>query len=631
MEANACDICTVFPHNRDRQYIIPLFQRRYVWNKEGQWLPLWEDILRRAKMHENGGCPQKPLSHFTGAIVVQQQTQNLTNTNTFEIIDGQQRLTTFQLILCAIRDIACNHDNDEAFKKIREDAEACMFNNEGGDGDNKLRLIPTEHDISAFQEVMDGHIPTNKSHNIVRAHLYFKKNLEEKAKDDAVKLRLFFEAVTKGFNLVSIIIDRDDNPEAIFESLNGRREPLRQFDLLKNHLFLRARLNSDDRDKLYKNHWQHFESSEWEEEIGVGKHKKSLSELFLQHFLSYKLANEKVEPLFRTYKKKYLSQKSNITINEELEDIAQHSAIYKDLGINRSATETQKSMELYHVLGITTLRPLFLYLLIEKGLSDSSRERERKHVFDALESYIMRRRLCHPTKGRSYNKFFISMITKLRNTEFTIVQFINLLQEQTTDSLVWPNDDDTKGTVITSIDTHIKRYLLRRVEIFKRSSLTEDIPLPHDMTVEHILPQNWKNKWLLPPPTGKKEVLLKSIISADFLPKNLSDLSENDKKKALKDSNYSESFAIAIERDKLIDNIGNLTLLTRSLNATESDEPFHVKREFMKRYSVSVMNNEIWRKRNWDTKNIKEREKELHKIFCEIWPNADWFLKNIPK
>ncbi len=86
------------------QFRIPLFQRHYVWGFEDQWQPLWEDIEEKSNQRLSQQERDK-FSHFTGAIVIQQKPTNVDEVPKYEIIDGQQRLTTFQIILCALRDI----------------------------------------------------------------------------------------------------------------------------------------------------------------------------------------------------------------------------------------------------------------------------------------------------------------------------------------------------------------------------------------------------------------------------------------------------------------------------------------------------------------------------------------------
>src|SRR5688500_17445784 len=93
---------------RQRRYVVPLFQRPYVWEQEEQWEPLWQDIATRAEAvlerDARGSKSDKIGNHFLGAIVLNQITVYGRHVETVEVIDGQQRLTTLQIMLAAFRD-----------------------------------------------------------------------------------------------------------------------------------------------------------------------------------------------------------------------------------------------------------------------------------------------------------------------------------------------------------------------------------------------------------------------------------------------------------------------------------------------------------------------------------------------
>src|SRR5262249_24761449 len=84
-----------------QRLIVPLFQRPYVWNEENQWEPLWDDVVRVADRLLTR--PQeKHHPHFLGAVVLQQVQRPTGLMQQRTIIDGQQRLTTLQLLLDAL-------------------------------------------------------------------------------------------------------------------------------------------------------------------------------------------------------------------------------------------------------------------------------------------------------------------------------------------------------------------------------------------------------------------------------------------------------------------------------------------------------------------------------------------------
>lgn len=101
MEANKIVLNALF--HTDRRYVVPLFQRPYVREEEAQWQPLWEDICGVAQRRLDG---RSNGSHFLGAIVLEQLKTPSTVVEARQVIDGQQRLTTLQVLLAALRDRA---------------------------------------------------------------------------------------------------------------------------------------------------------------------------------------------------------------------------------------------------------------------------------------------------------------------------------------------------------------------------------------------------------------------------------------------------------------------------------------------------------------------------------------------
>src|SRR5690606_3153807 len=103
MKAGPVEIGTLL-QNRNR-YCVPIYQRHYVWNREKQWEPFWQDI--RTKAIERLAGRERRFSHFMGAIVLESRAKpSVKQVPSFQVVDGQQRLTTFQLFLTAARHYA---------------------------------------------------------------------------------------------------------------------------------------------------------------------------------------------------------------------------------------------------------------------------------------------------------------------------------------------------------------------------------------------------------------------------------------------------------------------------------------------------------------------------------------------
>lgn len=624
MELEKADIEGLF--REGVQYRIPLFQRHYVWNEAGQWDPLWEDIKKNIAKHDGNGEKQEISSHFTGAIVVQRMPNSPSKAvTTYEIIDGQQRLTTFQVVLCALRD-SC--------ESISGEVQKFFLNLHTMDSSSeKYKLVPTEFDEEALQSLIDPEkLDPNYevSENLLLcAYRYFKDRIREFTDGDEGRLRSLLRCVLKDFQFVSIVIDNDDEPEMIFESLNGRGQPLLQFDLLRNNLFLRAR-REDGRDELYKKYWKHFESSHWDKETTVGRNKIALSELFLQHFLNAKLAKEKVTPLFRVYRKEYSEEfMKNEGVEKELKELRDCSNVYLHIADPNEKSEIASAVKVYHDLDITSLRPFILYLLTEIKLSSAI----QKHVFKALEAYTMRRLLCE-FRSKDFNKFFPRLITELRKKGFSAKNFLSFLDVQNSRTRRWPKDHEVKdifaGPIGIDKKTNFVRYILYQIEnSMRKNRYTESNNLDLEgLTLEHILPHAWRKKWELPLSSG--DFIKFDKLFTDEHKKSNPLWDEDMLQEGLLNESYVDALECAKERDRLLNSFGNLTLLTNSLNVSVSNNSFVQKKEELQKYTTLFLNKEICNQDSWDVSQIEARTEDLYKKFCEIWPDAKWFLDNIP-
>src|SRR5690606_29585283 len=109
MEANSRPLLRIFEPTVC--YQIPLFQRPYVWKREENWQPLWEDFERLLGSVLTG---EKLRPHFLGAVVLEQLRNDTGSVQCRQVIDGQQRFTTLQLLLLAARDL-CRSLGNERF------------------------------------------------------------------------------------------------------------------------------------------------------------------------------------------------------------------------------------------------------------------------------------------------------------------------------------------------------------------------------------------------------------------------------------------------------------------------------------------------------------------------------------
>ena len=641
------------------QYQIPLFQRHYVWNELHQWEPLWYDIFQL-----NQPQTQEKLSeHFTGAIVIQHQKTLPGNVPKYDIIDGQQRLTTFQIILCAIRDTC----EENGHTKIA--SEVCRYIQNQGElliEDEQYKLIPTRRDRDSFISLIDGRVDKSRG-RIHAAYSYFEDQIRRYVNRDEEKTHTLFRSILSQFGFVQILIDDGDRPEKIFESLNARGKKLFEFDLLKNNLFLRA---GEDRDRLYKKYWAHFEDEYWDPEV---KKVGTSCEDFFQHFLMAKLGQEKVIPQFFTYERDYLEKlkSEDATIEDEFSELKRYSKVYREMVDCEDDSIIGQRMKFYQTFNLTTLHPFILFVICEVGFSGH----QLRRVFDILESYTIRRMLCCRGKGgtKRFNIFFSQLIKRLQGN-FSLDEFIEQLSEQTSDAQRYPADSEIRTALHTRFDPNLLpfpddativfpddrlvraalegfwtktagqikqkliRYILYRIELMKqdRDKFTETLSFEDKLTtLEHIMPNAWQETWDLPVAAGivrydtnTRRVFINRDVQSElmFYAELFTNSSNSEPSRAsLTDKSYEDVYNLAVARDDLLHSIGNLTLVTRELNGRLGNRTFSEKKKALSEHSILKLNNEICQKETWDVNEIHERAEKLIEDACEIWPSLDWF------
>ena len=638
METTTVLVSSLF--SNEIQYIIPLFQRHYVWDEENQWQPLWEDIKEKVSRRVSEECTDKRSTHhFTGAIVIQQRGVNVNEVKKYEIIDGQQRLTTFQIILCAIRDICEEHGYDDILGRT----ERYIRNEEDyNSNDEQYKLIPTEYDRNAFISLIDKE-SDNSSWYIQQAYRFFRSKITDYVDDDKKKIQILFRSILEDFALVQIRLDPDDQPEKIFESLNARGKDLLQFDLLRNNLFLRARVE-EDRDQLYKNYWAHFEKPYWEGTVTVARKKITRSELFFQHFIMAKFGEENVTPLFNVYQRKVVGNRGVLS---ELIELKKYSETYEEL-INCSPdSEIGQSMLFYKIFGITTLHPFILFAINELEVSGS----DLSKILHILESYTVRRLLCLKTQGtKNYTKLFSRLIRELKGKSFNLDDFIDRISEEKANATRCPTDFEVENHLTTwrayEVNENIMRYILYQIELMKRKENqlleTDRLDLGKNLTLEHIMPKKWAATWILPllkyNEDGNLEILEKTVMYKDLFsneykadnPNWETELNQDSLKQGLTDKSLENTtFEWAMHRKRNLYSIGNLTLVTGRLNSSLSNDTFLNKKEKLFQNSLLMLNKGVCEYETWDWIQIDERATEMFTFFCKIWPSLEHFREGV--
>ncbi|MEQ1599153.1 MAG: DUF262 domain-containing HNH endonuclease family protein [Methylotenera sp.] len=625
MQANPRSLDALF--NSQLRYVVPMFQRLYVWQENPQWTTLWEDVSEKAELQLTG---ESSNPHYLGALIIEGvRPSSPREVKRFLVIDGQQRLTTLQLIFCAYRDIARKYEwktLDRATTRYLENVDSDVMENPD---EELFKLWPTTLNRDIFRSIITAgssadvsrifpliKLPRKRNFeprsNLVEAYLYFSKSIEEwilnteMQTNEAYEKRAFalLQALQQDFSVVEIALSDGDDSQEIFYSLNSQGRPLSQSDLLRSLIFMRAEKEKLNRDIIFDNYWSEFESSFWSSEIKRGGRTYSRLDLGLRYFLMAKTGqmvdarrvNEEYRKWISANPPRYPS------VVEELTDFSKHSQVYKKY--ETAISSNLPSTDLKRILidfDVSTALPLIAYLELEAGLD----ENQLLECNLTLESFIARR-VITGEENKEYNKFFVEVLGSLRGIKADQVHFTlhkKLLSGGGT-TRIWPSDEELTNKVINKklfkeLRTPALRLILERLELFERNKKSESTEIPHDLQIEHILPQSWSTYWLL----GGREIPTKVTEYPRFYAKD--DLVE------LVDDIEA--------RNKLLQTLGNLTLLNKYLNPAASNGSYEMKIIEYKN-SVLRMNRYFDHKIEWNEESIKERGKLLGEQLCKIWP-----------
>ena len=221
----------------DTRFTIPRYQRRYSW-QERQCQELWLDIHRAATRDEG---------HFSGTILYDEVVQPDADSSSTElsIVDGQQRITTLMLMLAALRNHMMEHPEHVTEGISPGDIDSLYLKGDDGKG----KLIPSRLDGPSMQLAIEGAPPSKiPSQNISRNLGYF----EELMEDDSFNPTTFLRGLGK-LAVVKAKVGKDDDAQAVFESLNSKGMQLNIADMVRNYLL--SGENHEDQTRLYIEYW----------------------------------------------------------------------------------------------------------------------------------------------------------------------------------------------------------------------------------------------------------------------------------------------------------------------------------------------------------------------------------------
>lgn len=590
------------------------------------------------------------FSHYMGALILAPGGDGFTigATPRVQVVDGQQRLTTFQIFLAALRDVGDRLGVPELGETVRNYLYNRPMSGDSG-ADARFKLVPTPEDRAIFHLAIEfglggvrkkhptwffqnGKLIKGPSPNAVRALYFFVERIETYARyglqdndsphvstadeqPDAPRQRLqaLLEALLNHLKLVVITLAEGDDAQVIFETLNSQAEPLLAMDLVRNNIFHRASAQGESAEALFESKWKPFDGQFWKEDSPRAKPKRPRIDHFLSHVLTAHTGEEtSLRELYAEYRS-FARPKGKPrfdTVEAELDALVTFAPIYRtleqaadaDMLASLGLSEKQADDGSLAWLGVklNSWEVSTAYPLAFRIAASNADPAEKAKLYALIYSYLVRRALCELTP-KNLNKTFARLVTAMRDNGVSVETFARAFAHQRGDAVRFPDDAELGA----AIRTKPAYYLIRRkdrladllwdLECASRTKYSVKTPRPADMSVEHVMPQTWTTNW--PLPDGRSAPADK-VTGAD------------------------EAMLAAVQaREGLLHTLGNLTLITVPGNTSASNRAFQDKAPWLKQ-SLLALNLAILERSEWNEAAISDRSAALADLAIKVWPSA---------
>lgn len=592
MKPESFRVAKLFQNGGDIHYILPLFQREYTWEKQ-QWQTLLEDAialhdeLSSDDSADEASKTSQPtdLEHFLGSVVVINDGTRNGTVPAFQVVDGQQRLTTLSLFLCALQ--RCLGSDQVALgKKIRR-----LLINVDEEGEIHYKLLPTAKfgDRDSYIAVVSNEGVSSAESRIPQAYEFFRRELTQRLQGPTPSLdaeRLFL-VLTQTFQVVFIDLNRDENPYQIFESLNGKGKPLSQADLVRNYIAMR--LSPKNQERVFHGHWAVIEDKLRDQRI-VGRSRMGELTAFLRHYMAMRsgilCSEEHVYARFRDRSRQAFPTEE--TFANEVMTMRHFAELYDRLlrPENESSPASRAALERMNTLEASTAFP-FLLAAYNAYTSESIPTSQWLGILQTLENYLVRRYLADET------------------TSFLNRLFQNLWGQVNEEAKKHGVDLVTALRAILAIKNYPNasrlRLRLANRSLYDTSSLTRQRTTMVLETINRHLSAG----------TGGYTVLGGAATIEHILPQD-------------PDEDWLEALGPDMERVKreYLHTLGNLTLITQDWNSSLSNRSFAIKRQRLAGHALRI-NSDYFSQNisEWNEETIRARCEWLTVRVLEIWPS----------
>lgn len=613
MQAGDIKLGSIFSDNH--RYEIPMFQRPYVWSEQRNWLPLWQDISDAADGvvadMTSKEWPEEPPTYFLGAIVVKAAPAHPQRLTGSILVDGQQRLTTLQVLLAAARSVAADLGAASAagrFRNLLENSSDAIHEKWQ---DDRYKLWPLPQDrvnyLWAVREPGDSQACPDSQHLIAQSRVWFESMVRSWALSGGEagdRLDALHSALVTRMALVKITLEKTDNAQIIFEALNHRGVELSQSDLIKNLLF---RLVEDQGQRhlsegLLVDHWLPLDGRKWRTETVTGRIRRSLLDQVIAYWLTARCGEVvSVERLYDEFKNWLLAGDYNA--GEVIKEIRAAADLYDRLVSSPPDEPTASLVDLLRATKTNTAWPLVLGVWGLPNVTASQRQKLAR----ILLSYLTRRGVCGLTT-KDYNHIFVSAlklaVARAEDDGLAAEAVEQYLGRLGGDTRNWPDDGEFSAAIRDSnfyaLNRARQRSFFAGLENHLRDSMAEDTVRVRAtwsyLNIEHVMPQKWQTYWAL--------------------------------------AEGADPTAVE-QRDHAINLVGNLTLTNGRLNSKMRNAAWLEKKPAVQEKSTFLITTasilsaphgvdepDEW-SATWDEQRIAGRSSYLTRMALKVWPRPD--------
>lgn len=456
--------------------------------------------------------------------------------------------------MIAIRNFLRENNNSEADRINNQ----FLINQYIQEEDLKTRIRLSEKDYDIYKKLVLGH-PLNdndKDHRIYKNLKFFEKYIKENFTND--NIQILIQKFESRIDIIDTFLEKDDNPQKIFSSLNSTGVSLKDSDLIKN--FILMNLDSHQQNELFNVYWKEIE--------------KNL-ETFLQHFLTMKLKYVVSKSgIYEAFEKLYLSINDEEYIKSRaiLAEMLKFSDIYKKLFLSQIDFNLPYSS--LNLLKIESYYPLLMYIY-------EKQENLLVEISKIIENYLIKRVIIGLPPGKTKN-VFVKVLKNLDDNN-VIESVKNSLKSETKQSrlpLMSEVEEDFMIKPIYSNNSSATKYILYKIEFIINSKNYTTTILYDNLTIEHILPETEYSR----------------------LPEC-----------------WQENFDLE-SYERRVHTLGNLTLITQQMNSSIGNICFDNKKDVYEKDTFNLTKDIAKNYDDWTEDNIKERGEFLLKYIKEIWP-----------